>query len=442
MWRGIYRRLIVAGLLTLLDLPARSGDELERARQALAGGDRLAAHSMIELIERQREKGRLSADLLVELGSLQVQVGELEAAQQTLLQLEAMDTSERIGLKRLTALIAQGQQKKPEEEAAWRAILELDPSHTEARSELAQITLTTNRPAEASELLSGLLQDPSAFEQPQKLRLMLDLVTAQTASGQWAQAAETVRTANAVAPEDTRVQRLLPFFERIGAPTLAEVEQLAKNLLGGSITAEQCLRAGVLLAQAGFHQEALPFFVRQYELAPGRILPRLMLGEALTQAGRGNETGELRYISNPFTALRVADIEEFGKLDTRLLSNPDDPEARYEKAWRLNEVKQYLLALDHLSELLEKKPDDPRYLMEAAFANFHLDRIAEALPLARRSISLDPDNAPALRLLGAIEVRVADFPAAAETFTRALAIENNESARTELERIKKILSPR
>src|SRR5262249_57056120 len=118
-------------------------------------------------------------------------------------------------------------------------------------------------------------------------------------------------------------------------------------------------------------------------------------------------------------------LRGLGALDTRLLANPKDSEALTVRSKILRELRQYTLALADARAALAINDKSGDAHFEAAQDLNGLGQAKEALDQARIATEVDRKDSAKWFFRGVLERQRANFPAAIESQTRSLEI--NES---------------
>ncbi len=409
---------------------------LDAARAALAS-DRHAKHSVIELLGRQLSHTDPNVTLLRELGLLLASTNEWDRAREITSKLEKLTPRPDAAIHEIFAAIAEGQGDLKEQISRFRALLKLTPDHAQIQAKLAWLLLETGEIEEALDLASRaaelLSNDASLLVL--KTRALIGL-------SRWTEASECIAKANQTDPKNSAVKALFPSFERLGVEGVKKLERLSKKRAVGRIGPEECYEAGSLLLQTGFHGQALPFFEAATKISPEAMLPRLLFGRALVFAGQIEQAGAMGFITTEPKDLNPDQIAIFRASDAKLLVNPGDITARYDRAWYLNEIGQYLLALEETNKITEDEPNHAGAMKEAAFALFKLARFKQAEEQLLKAIQLDSSRADAFALLGKIRLELANLDGAADALKKSLAIQSSDEVRKSLDRIQKIMASR
>ncbi|MEO6970545.1 MAG: hypothetical protein ABI217_06600, partial [Chthoniobacterales bacterium] len=98
------------------------------------------------------------------------------------------------------------------------------------------------------------------------------------------------------------------------------------------------------------------------------------------------------------------------------------------RAWQLNEIGQPQLALADAQSALQSDPGSAGAGAEASYALAKLKRDPEAYEQIKRATELDPNFSTAWQYRGELEMGRADYLAAIESLSRALAINQTAAA--------------
>ncbi|KFR17223.1 Suppressor of G2 allele of SKP1, partial [Opisthocomus hoazin] len=83
--------------------------------------------------------------------------------------------------------------------------------------------------------------------------------------------------------------------------------------------------------------------------------------------------------------------------------------------------------LQELTTALEKNPDDAEYYCQRAYAHILLQKYADAVADAKKSLELNPNNAVALLRKGLGEYHMKNYPSALESFREGQRLDTNQS---------------
>lgn len=437
--RALFAGALAALLFQTAPAPAEADNGISaiNAARAALDSDASARHSLIELIDRQLEREEPDAATLRELGLLLASVGQYERARETAARLEKLAPRPEAAIREILAAVAEGEGDSEAQTAHLRALCSQQPDNPWPALRLAGLLLDAQVFDEALAVSSraAKLMPKEALPLLLKARSLIGL-------SRWTEAAGAVSAANRLDPQNPAVKALVPAFERLGPGSTEILDRLSKKKAVGRIGPEECYQAGGLLLEAGFTRQAVPFFEAATKISPDAMLPRLLYARALVAARMIEEAGALKFITSARADLEPAVIESFRASDAKLLANPGDTAARYDRVWHLNEIGQYLLALEEAGKIIEDEPKNAAALKEAAFALFKLGRFKEAESRLTAAIDLDSSRADAFALLGRIRLELADLDGAAEAFRNSLALQSNDEVRQTLERIQRITASR
>ncbi len=420
-------------------------DPLEAAREAFdeGAGDTSAGYSLMELLERRLAAKPGDAALLGELGLTAVAVGDRDRAAAVLSQIQNREGLPRDLVVTLGAFLAMSDEEAGREESLRQELHLLQPTNVENAKRLAVLLQEGGKKQEAVALYKMLV----TMDLPPGTQagMLVDCALSELALGDWRSAAESVRRANSVSAKTDAVLQLLPAFERLGATGVEKLASAAAALASGEISSAVATEAIALLLKAdhpAFRRAALPFAREIARREPSSVHALLQLGGLLSSTGRPSEAASLGYMSRTARALTPSESAEFQKLDARLKQDPTDLPSSLALLWRLNEIRQFLLVIERATALIAKIPDDARLHAELAYARLELEQLKPAEESALKAVEIDPRSGSAFRLLGRARLALADFEGAATAFEKSLELENNASARRELERIRLVLGAR
>jgi tetratricopeptide (TPR) repeat protein len=255
----------------------------------------------------------------------------------------------------------------------------------------------------------------------------------------WDAAFADMAKANKMDATDSEVKQWLPQFERLQGflPQIKSLDaQIAKSPKDPA-TAGLLLERARLFTLAGRPLLALDDAENALKLQPAWMRARIQTAEALLdvdrvddaaklEIGRDLRRGEDKHVSEQT-------LGELGALDTRLLANPKDADALLQRSKILRELRQFTLALADARAALAVNNKSADAHFEAARDLDGLGQQKEALEQARIATELEPTNPEKWFFRGLLERQRANFPAAIESQTRSLEIEESLVALAERE---------
>ncbi len=417
-------------ILFLLPQPAFSTPEAASLEDQLAAALKLdRRRESIELLQRVIERDGATVDRLKQLAQLQIQADDLERAAKTLAQLEKQNAQDLDVLRGNLAMAND------------------DPSTAIAHWKKAVTTLAADdqaTPALLQTLVQAMLRQPEL--DPEIVTFADHLVAlnknaealvlrsrARLFANDWQGAYEDCSAANALSAEEQAVKSLWPSFERLGTGGLAKLAMLKKK--GDDIGTAR------ILAEAGFAEPAARLLKGQISRDTKDVAPRLFYAGVLTQAGRAHLAAELGVMTRSRLPLQQKQLEKIAELDAKINAN-SSAELYFKRAWLLNDVGQYILAIQDCEAALAAKPNDPLALTEAAFAHLQLENKTKALELITQSTDQPAPSSHMWRLKGDIEVALARHADAIKSYEKSLALENSADTRSRLQRARLIAAPK
>jgi tetratricopeptide (TPR) repeat protein len=245
---------------------------------------------------------------------------------------------------------------------------------------------------------------------------------------QWDTALDDLRHAQQLAPDDAEVQRNAAAFERLGK-FLAGIRTLDRQLTATPNDAALLADRALLLLLGGDAELAYEDASAAAQLAPGAVRPVLFQGIALTGLGRAADCERLLVRrSLRVESLSPEFLETISRLDSEISAEPRNDELFTARAWQLNDIGQPALALQDAQTALRLDPKSAGACAESAYALMKLGRAQEAFDVIRRATDLDPNFSTAWQYRGELEMARVDYLTAAESLSRAIAINKTTAA--------------
>ncbi|CAI1636999.1 lipoprotein NlpI [Serratia fonticola] len=137
--------------------------------------------------------------------------------------------------------------------------------------------------------------------------------------------------------------------------------------------------------------------------------------------GRLNNDNKLDENEQEYILSKVNNYQGLLKLYREKLSKKEDPEVRFKLAEYYNLVEDYGSSLHYLAPLLDNKPSDKIYLLQAKnLAAMGKDQ--EAQTAISAVLELNPKNGEAYNRLGVLQAQRGEFDAALQSFNTARAL--------------------
>lgn len=244
----------------------------------------------------------------------------------------------------------------------------------------------------------------------------------------WEAALADLHRAEHLAPEDPLVWQQAVLFDRL-EKFLAEVRDLDKDLAALPNDEELLADRALLFLRAEDPALALDDAVKAAQLAPTAIRPQLFRALAERALGRTTEPARPTVRSTlRLEALSPEFLQTIRRLDAEIIAEPGNADLRINRAWQLNEIGQPQLALADAKSALQSDPKSAGACAEASYALEKLKRAPEAYEQIKHATELDPNFSTAWQYRGELEMQRADYPAAIDSLTRALAINQTAAA--------------
>jgi tetratricopeptide (TPR) repeat protein len=252
----------------------------------------------------------------------------------------------------------------------------------------------------------------------------------------WEAAYADMAKANKMEATDPEVKEWLPQFERLQG-FLPQIKALDAQIAKSPNEVELLLERARLFTLSGRPLLALDDAQRALNLQPASMRARIQTAEALLDTGRPEDAAKLQ-VNDKLT--RAGDkhvseqaLRDVGALDTRLLANLKDSDALVARSKILRELRQLTLALADARAALAINDKSADAHFEAAQDFDGLGQGKEALDQVRIATELDPKDPAKWFYRGVLERQRANFPAAIQSQTRSLEINESLVALTERE---------
>jgi len=244
----------------------------------------------------------------------------------------------------------------------------------------------------------------------------------------WEAARADLRRAEAAAPENPIVRRESALFTRL-EKFLAEIRDLDRQLLALPNDAETFGDRALLFLRAGDAGLAFDDATAAARLAPMTVRPQLLRALAEQALGRTVPRGAAPVdASLRLEQLAPEFLQTIRRLDQEIATEPESAELHTHRAWQLNEIGQPQLALADAQSALQSDARSAGACAEASYALAKLKRAPEAFAQIKHATELDPNFSTAWQYRGELEMGRADYTAAIESLSRALAINQTVGA--------------
>ncbi|WP_158615480.1 tetratricopeptide repeat protein [Acidipila sp. EB88] len=315
----------------------------------------------------------------------------------------------------------------------FKAALHLDPASVSAHYNYALTLIRLHQEDAAIAQLRMVLN-----AQPEALQPLYNLAVLLEAKGAYAEAAERLRVAHRVAPEDPGIA--VHFLaDLLHLDTHAEVASLIAELSAESTPSALQRDAGAALLGAGRAAEANPLLMAAYNREPNfetaLLLARSLLAADQAQAaltllsnstpaGAGNE--EVAQFHTLIGIAMAATHDPRGataQLQTALSLDPRLAIAQNVLGFCQTQQGQYVQAAEAYQEASELEPRRAVYARDAALASSRASDTAQAIRFAQRVTTLTPEDAAAHALLGKLYASANQPRQALPELQRAVAID-------------------
>jgi tetratricopeptide (TPR) repeat protein len=313
------------------------------------------------------------------------------------------------------------------------------PDHVDSWLKLGQALSTAGKPPADAERAyrMGLSLEPSSTEALTQLGRVL------ATQGHTAEAVLSYRSAVAADPQakDARY-RLAQLLEDNGDPAGARIqyEWLARNETG---TTRALLTQGNIALQDGDVELAIDAYRRAVEVEEGRRTePWLRLGRTLARSGRHDEALEAyhafsqQFPGDPRGALGTGRVlltlgrldEALGHVDQALRGDPDSVESWFLRGRLLGRLHRTAEAHTAYGKVLELRPSYRKALLNLAVLERQSGHAARAIELYRKILDEHPSYTPALFNLALTLTKTGRETEAAQTYSRVLETDPEHQA--------------
>ena len=397
-------------------------EQLARAR---ADKDR---DSVVELCRRQLERSPHDGKLLRDLFRAQLDVKDFDRAAETLNRLDQASTP-AAWLAEARGDLAQAAGKPLDDAlAAWKEALAAGPADAPALlGKIADALDDAGRWPEAAEAYHASLR-----AKPDHAARTMLLSVCLLNAGHPEDADKQALAAGRIDAADDTVKAAAPMFDRL-RPQLPALRKLGERIAAsrrGAVPDPRLDRALIYYRAGAYAATLEDTRAITADIGGHAMAARLIEGQCFWRLDREKEAVALRvakiedarWFDDPRRCERLRAPDELGdKADTAAVVR-----AYAARAVALLGGNQPVLALEdaetaiHNEESAGRRTADTEVVLAAAL--LRNDRPADALAAARRATADDPRNPDGWALCGRLEQEAADFPAAVDNLSRALAI--------------------
>jgi tetratricopeptide (TPR) repeat protein len=245
---------------------------------------------------------------------------------------------------------------------------------------------------------------------------------------EWDNAYADLHRAQQLAPDDPEVVRATHLFERIGK-FLAEIRELDARLVLSPQDFGLLGDRALLSLRSDDSDLAFDDAESASKLAPWAVRPKLFAAIAMLEAGKPDECEKLGVEKSiSLRSLAPEFLETISRLDSELSAERNNAEIYVSRAWQLNDIGQPRLALDDAENACRLDPQSGGGHAEGAYALAKLGKSDDALQRIRVATDADTNFSTAWQYRGELEMSRGDYLSAAESLSRALAINATAAA--------------
>jgi tetratricopeptide (TPR) repeat protein len=370
----------------------------------------------------QAQRGEQRVEAWVELSRLYHANGFLQesiACYEALLQLDP----ENPRWMHLLAFLLATYGYADDAEGLWRDMLQLDPNYTPASIRLADVLLKSNRPGEAEEVYRDVLE-----KEPRNPYALLGLGRVAIAMDDWESARSHLEGASRHSDGKIGRDLLVNAYENLGQQSLALAIRGEARAAGTFVDipdawlvdvmhdcydVAQVMNTGGLAAFGGNFHEGIRWSQRALELDPENASAHFQIAQMYLQAR--DLPNAMRHFETciqlkPDFAdawLRMVDIEELRgnrqRADEHFFSGfmkcPNSPAFNLEYGMRLARQGQAREALPYLRKSIELNPNEAPAYVQLASAYFALGRDADGRAALEKALLVEAGNPLAMLTL-------------------------------------------
>jgi tetratricopeptide (TPR) repeat protein len=432
------RFITLTSLLALCISPVGTGfgagQEVSQLRSQLEAAKQASdSPAIIELSRRILAITPNDLDVWETLARTELQTEDLDRLEQTLDAWQKAVRRPPAAIEDFQGTLCFKRRDYPCAERHWLAYLATKPAAADAATEydnLANLCAAQERWEDhASYRTKAIAAQASAARRVSRACAFLRL-------HKWDAAYADMAKANKMDATDPEAKEWLPQFERLQG-FLPQIKALDAQIAKLPNDVELLLERARLFTLAGRPLLALDDVQRALKLQPASMRARIQTAEALLDTGRREDAAKLQ-VNDKLT--RTEDkhvseqaLRELGALDTRLLANPKDSDALVARSKILRELRQLTLALADVRAALAINDKSADAHFEVAQDLDGLGQGKEALDQVCIATELDPRDPAKWFYRGVLERQRANFPAAIQSQTRSLEINESLVALTERE---------
>ncbi|MEP7015352.1 MAG: hypothetical protein ABI925_07930, partial [Verrucomicrobiota bacterium] len=253
---------------------------------------------------------------------------------------------------------------------------------------------------------------------------------------QWDPAYAEMAKANKTDSTNAQVKEWLPQFERL-ATFLPRIKALDAQLSKSPDDVDLLLDRARVFTEAERPLLALDDCERVMKLRPASMRVRIQTAEALLDNQRPDDAAKLQVSPSlareKDTHVSEQELRDLATADAQIAQDPKQVGPFAVRAKILRELRQYALALADAKAAVALDDKSAAAHFEIAHDLDELDQKKEALAHGRTATDLDPNDWMKWCFLGMLEKERADFPAAIESLTRSVKLQESLLALRERE---------
>lgn len=300
--------------------------------------------------------------------------------------------------------------------AAWHDVLNEDPQNVRVLEKVGFLERSQRHWQEEISAWSALLRlNESASTHANRALARRHL-------HQWDEALADLHRAQDLAPKEAEVISCARRFEKI-SKVLVEIRELDSRIASAPTDAELLSDRALLFLRADDADLAIQDTEQAARVAPWAIRPVLFQALALIGINRADDCVKLLVRKTiRLEQLSPEMLETFARLDRDISVERTNAEHFVSRAWSLNEIDQPALAVRDAETAAKLDPQSVGAMNEWGFALAKLGAAEDGYGKVKRATELDPSYAAAWQYRGELEMQGGNIPAAIESFSRALAI--------------------
>jgi tetratricopeptide (TPR) repeat protein len=299
---------------------------------------------------------------------------------------------------------------------AWHKVLGEQPRNLRVLTKVARLEEEQHHWVEANAAWSAVLEvteNADALVQRALCRRYLH---------RWKEGLADLHRAEELAPNDPGVKHGRQIYDRL-SKFLAEIRELDRQIAVSPKDSTLLTDRSLLFLRSHDDELALQDAETAGQLAPWAMRPKLFAGIALLRMGHeadAEKQGVRKSLR--LETLKPEFLETISRLDSEISAERTNAELYSSRSWQLNEIGQPALGLQDATTAEQLDPKSAAAAAEKGYALMKLGKSKEAFDEIIKATGLDSNYATAWQYRGELEMQRENFPAAAESLSRALSL--------------------